>query len=542
MRSQAFQRGQTLVLAALSLLLLTLLVCMTLSFGSKLKEKMEVETVADAAAYSNAVETARVFNEISLMNRAQTSQMAAMAAVQSLVSWAGYHRAQLAATKANYGIIAGLYGLTALACCIPYSPCMSMCVCANANIAKITTTIGKITTEESRIAAGWDGLDQAAGAQMRAINGVASAFAGFEGVEYGRLMFDIGGQSLAGNVVSSATTGSPWASEWSAPSGADSVNMAEIMPVTGAMLPPFLQLGNDHMVSAAMGTRGWSFETSRGGFLGGGAAGVITARLNTILAATPDVVVATDDGSSYWAGTMNHATWPSPSGGHAWGDDHGMNEVTFLRTTAPCPPYASALPATAFLEATDSSDTPDYHQWLPADGPVETPAMAQSRHQLVGCAADCPGMWPLFLDYNEVRAVMSGDVFGQPKNYAVIVRDYGARPARADPWDLFFNFRLTPGGQSFDDRGLFLGAEGGGQNISKQVALATGIAYYHRSGDHWKEPPNCLNPWWRATLVPLNVDSTGGGTDPDDALNGAGANWTSQTYDALKSAGFRGWP
>ena len=67
------------MLFALTLLLLTVMVCVTLSFGAAVKSKMEAQHTADAAAYSQAVATACSFNSIALLNRAQLSHMVAMA-------------------------------------------------------------------------------------------------------------------------------------------------------------------------------------------------------------------------------------------------------------------------------------------------------------------------------------------------------------------------------------------------------------------------------------------------------------------------------
>jgi hypothetical protein len=47
-------------------------------------------------------------------------------------------------------------------------------------------------------------------------------------------------------------------------------------------------------------------------------------------------------------------------------------------------------------------------------------------------------------------------------------------------------------------------------SADNQVALATGITYYHRNMQNaaqaWEEPPNFFNPYWRATLVPADID------------------------------------
>ena len=55
---------------ALTMMLIALMVCLTLGIGMKVKEKAEAQTLADTAAYSQAVMTARTFNSIALLNRA----------------------------------------------------------------------------------------------------------------------------------------------------------------------------------------------------------------------------------------------------------------------------------------------------------------------------------------------------------------------------------------------------------------------------------------------------------------------------------------
>ncbi len=86
MRSRA--RGQTLVLFALTLLLMVVMVCITLSIATRAKRKLELQTLAETAAYSNAVATARTYNTASLLNRAMISHWVAMAGVHGLSAWA----------------------------------------------------------------------------------------------------------------------------------------------------------------------------------------------------------------------------------------------------------------------------------------------------------------------------------------------------------------------------------------------------------------------------------------------------------------------
>src|SRR5688572_2122260 len=89
------RRGQNLILFALTMLLVTLIVLLTLSFGSAAKDKMELQNVADAAAYSDAVSVARTFNSFALLNRAQIAHMVAIAGVQSAISYTSLYMAIL---------------------------------------------------------------------------------------------------------------------------------------------------------------------------------------------------------------------------------------------------------------------------------------------------------------------------------------------------------------------------------------------------------------------------------------------------------------
>ena len=68
-----------MVLFALTMLLLTLMVLLTLGISTRVKEKMEVQQVADAAAYSTAVVTSRTINSMALLNRSHVAIMVALA-------------------------------------------------------------------------------------------------------------------------------------------------------------------------------------------------------------------------------------------------------------------------------------------------------------------------------------------------------------------------------------------------------------------------------------------------------------------------------
>jgi hypothetical protein len=115
---------------------------------------------------------------------------------------------------------------------------------------------------------------------------------------------------------------------------------------------------------------------------------------------------------------------------------------------------------------------------------------------------------------------------------------------QTDPWTLDFSFNFTNSGAStnsgFDNRGVQLSPQNGNLDISRQTALSAGIAYYHRHG-HWREPPNLLNPYWRATLVPYDVDEDGD-DDVRSTLNDVGVGWAADAARALQTNGYTGGP
>jgi hypothetical protein len=148
------------------------------------------------------------------------------------------------------------------------------------------------------------------------------------------------------------------------------------------------------------------------------------------------------------------------------------------------------------------------------------------------------------MDYNWSQVAKKDNVFGQPKTYAVLERDLSKRfSGKADPWNLMFNFKFLSGGsgQDFDNRGIKMTSQGNA-DISKATALSAGIAYYHRVGAGYKEPPNVLNPFWRATLTRANIDLQPGDiSDITETLGASGLSQAKDVAEALNSAGYDAW-
>lgn len=95
MISRRAQQGQSLVLACLLILALSLCVLTILHVGHGVNEKIRLQNTADAAAYSIAVMEARAFNFYALANRAQASHYVSAMVWQSYLSFIYFSEAFL---------------------------------------------------------------------------------------------------------------------------------------------------------------------------------------------------------------------------------------------------------------------------------------------------------------------------------------------------------------------------------------------------------------------------------------------------------------
>ncbi|REG27925.1 Flp pilus assembly protein TadG [Archangium gephyra] len=533
------RRGQTLVVFALSLLLLVLMVTMTLSIGMKAKEKMELQTLADAAAYSNAVATARAFNSISLMNRALMGHMVAMTGVESLISWTGYYRGSILAASKAYDGPFKQYEKIALTACPAGNT--ALCTCANKAMTDITQTQKDLILKEKEIDDSWDSLDKPAGEEAGLLQ-LSSIWDEQQDV-YKQLKETVIDGGLARSIVSEAKKGAAFDGKDLLVPDEIQVNKDELDGEWGCAGKGAACLRRNaghklHFIDAAMGSRGFSFVTARG------AGSAIKSKLQTLLPPPDAVVNVSNIGSSYFPGEgqKSHAG-PTIDGTEVWGDDHGSVRVTFGRGQLPCPMVSlpGSSNAQAHVRSNHLDDHGDQHVWE-GGGVRRSDPDADERHTMGKCT-QCPGIWPSHMDYNYNLVDQGADNWGQPKTYAVIQRNYKERPLkRADPWNLMFRFRFSPKkeGVEFDNRGIELSEANGGTDISLATALSAGITYYKREGPHWQEPPNFLNPFWRATLVSAHVDTEGRTTDVKETLQKA-APFAAEAYEALKKKEYKGW-
>ncbi|NTX39925.1 Tad domain-containing protein [Myxococcus sp. CA033] len=547
---RSLSRGQTLVLFVLGTLLMVLMVTMTLSFSMKVRERIELQTVADAAAYSNAVATARTFNNIAVMNRAQIGHAVAQAGATSLVSWASLYRAQLNAANTGFGIGKKPYQLamaTGCPCAAKSSWCREKCRCGRQGVSDLGMLQTQLRIEQARVEAVFQSMDFMVNLQILAHQIAQGAFYVAQQDNYRDLRDALGSQHFTNRILRNIEGPGKFVgdSAWKVPDigGVNDDELSGGIACTDDGAVCDLPLTVAHAVNAAMGSRGFHFVTHRQWRLGDYTAH--QANLDFVIWLPDDVtVLPTTNGTTYFGKPGRKMPLLPPYAPALTGDEQGRigwmyNHLLHGGNPVACPAsVAGTQSTTASLVSSGGFLPRPEHRWTgggDAGGPF--------NHMLAPCLggpSSCPGIWPPFLDYNLTLLLNGeGNNYGQPKNFAVVQRDLMAR--KLDPWDLSFRYRFESGsaGNVYDATSFNLAD---GTPNSTQTALSTGIAYYHRGESlgfhHWSEPPNLLNPYWRATLVGADIDNNG----VRDAIGtlGISSPVAAQTFQELRNAGFKG--
>lgn len=553
------------MLFALFLLVLVVGVMATLSLSHITHQKMELQVASDTAAYSQAVATARAFNSVALLNRAQVSTMVALAGVDSAVSFAGSYRAAVNATWYSYvnefmaeycdgrrpsqplseprRLCEGndyypigecqraAHGMDAIDRQMCYGDAcrVSLAVfgwgsnAATNNADDPNARLPLMYLELMRLKSVWNVLDEAAGLQGRNVQSEASAYDGLQTTALAQ-----GRAAIA-----------PFAAQSIAVAGG-SVNAPSVAVASREASNAVGGGDTENSIEAAMGSRAHPFITTRAD-----GARAIQARLRLVLGPSGganEVTVNAMRGNGYFADTQTHGARPATSYA-VWGDEECSVSVNYAGIDANL-----GLPATAsgnlgfegVVSSTDRQNVTDSHTWCPQDFRPES-SPPDVRHTMLPHRQPPPGqpdpcaasscIWPSFHDTNAGALTNPGDVYGQPKLFAAATKSLAGDH---DPWNLFFTFRFAQNGNGSTTN---LRAEHAVAGVVPQLqSLAAGMAYYHRPG-HWKEPPNLFNPYWRATLVRANVDDSWRG-DVGASISPS----NNDTLSALLRVGYQGIP
>ncbi len=501
------QRGQALVLWALTLLLLGLMVLVTLGVAMRSRERVEAQMAADAAAYSQAVATARTMNAISLLTRTQASHMVAMTAVQSLISWSGQMKGALPKIQG---------ALAQMGTDMANNP---NCTATDQGEVAGSDQIFGNNVDMAALNARWKAADIEAGLQARQLQTIANMATDALMLKDGLVNSVLRDQQMTRTIARLVNP------ELEArPAGA-----GRSLTAVGVITSGTPQVA----VHVTMGTRGAQFTRDRTGDF------ALPPAFGQNLSSFISISIQGGGGGAGYGGTQHDSQVDGAYSLDAWAEDHG-GSVTITYTNGACSQSVTAPTGDAWVKSSDRQTEDDEHHYADNVASLEfEDPVPHVRHTLGDCIPDedgngCPGMWPFFVDYNADTVADPTNLFGQPVLYAIVNRDL---TQRVDPWNLRFNFFFNPNGPgAVFDNGNAQGRMASEDAYRYQVALGTAIAYYHRP-DAFPEPPNLYNPFWRATLMSMQTYSIA------EAQNRLAATGFPDHADALRllsRAGFKG--
>ncbi len=541
------RRGQTLVLFALTMLLVMMMVLMTIGLSTRIHERIEQQTVADAAAYSQSVLTARALNAAATANRTIISQMASVAAAQSLLSWAGFYHGNLNQARDTLAAMRGSEDRNYSSLCNDVDEAYRAVVDEDERLIEVWEPPTPYTGSEGRDRSSADYIREEL--YQSALDVAADALKAYD-----QLIAKVETGQIAETAIDSSRDTSPWRAEPGElylPNGAMEVTKDELDFAIDREQRNTRQ--QRHMVRATMATRGMEhfvssrerdprYPTSWSG------SDYVEKRLNYVMdryGAGAFNVTITDFGTSYFGDTapteargldgdrlvqsewnrwVDAATEPNTQ---RWlfsvATDIGQFRFAYNGSN-PCTVPPAGEDSFGYINTGNTNNDDSNHMWRRGkgfdykekDSPQWVTDGPNVRHRFKPGQVPNPSVpdsiWPVFVDYRE-NALGAGvddeaNADGIPKNIATVMRDYSVR-GDGDPWEMKTTFKLG------DDQVLDLRGKrtSNGTSLRKSAALASGIAYYHRGSPNGRggrgffaEPPNLLNPFWRATIVASDFD------------------------------------
>ncbi|MBM4379520.1 MAG: hypothetical protein FJ086_09510, partial [Deltaproteobacteria bacterium] len=473
---------------------------------------------ADGAAYSNAIVTARAYNQIAVWNRAQIAHMMTLAGVQSHISYASWYVALLKGSEYGGYATAGLAGLIC-AGCGPWCPWCCTCCPTVAVAIKFARAFNREYNTAKRQL---DRVDQQMATQAMAIQGFASLYGSAGKLLYGMHTLNQLNGGLANAVQDLVTSKATNPGEYGIDTLTNVIVNASELRNAGAESTqnPSLEITNGTRESDFLRSRGWA----------------ATPPYPPVIAAQNRSITAFFASGTGHFGDSKHN--PVKQGNNqAWADDEGF-AAGVVNLPSPCP-LPTGWYATAEVKSS-AKNHPSHHRSSP--NVTEGGSTADRRHDLMKCqdakGNPCNSVWvgrqEFNINYQNAQQLAdakttagAGDQWRQPVNMVRLTRNYGARSKR-DPWEFKFKLEISNsgGGQQVDLKA---------PSMNEQTAIATAITYYHRNmqaaDKSWEEPPNFFNPYWRATLVPADID---GAANLTMSMRG---NISAQL---LKGAGFKG--
>lgn len=475
-RRQA-QRGQALVLASVSLLLLALMMALSFNLSHALRGKTRLQQHSDALAYSMATIEARSFNYFAVSNRAIAASYVAMNSMHASMAAASVTVDMLRAGSSNFNTIAGLEALM----------CSHNSHCGHAIEARrISSKFSQKASEQARKVRD---LDDKFTKTVRALDGMMNDLHASQHSVY----------TQTSEVLSSG-------------SAHELAQLQKInAPEANALNEQVGQLNADEFACAIDGmpcrVPGRPEDTP---------IRVRAREMDIISNASRTDGIAGRDGAAipsyFHPRFLSEVTHEIQGVGISLITNHkGTAKTVERRGDGPLDEGAnldnSGLVSSAHEHGTLFSfgrhglfASHKYKAFIASDkdGGEHTTGHSGSHDQFKGIETQemmaCANQGNCFMKF---RADSNpAKEFGQPPVYSYVTQQLRDSDKRRAPWQLndSARFKLSFGPDTEATLDL---AAGEGAGLSKA------LVYYHRLGA-WQEPPNLFNPFWRAKLHPFS--------------------------------------
>ncbi len=474
-------RGQALVLAALSFLVLALMVTLSFNLSHALREKVNLQQHSDSLAYSMAVMEARAFNYYAASNRAIAASYVAMNTMHAYQAAASVTGQMMRASRTNFYIIAAME-FAQCACWTCFKHCIHgfKALRIASKYAKAGRDYdGKAKDLESNFNRTIKGLDRMVDiihATQKAVH-LKTAQALLNGQAHGLSELTTfnapGASSLPSGVGASNVNGFNCAVDgmlcMGGVSNAKKEALARVMTEISNASRPNWPANRDLIANLPVHLHP-SFLKELYDIPGDGA----------------HFPLPLHKGTSKTAQTSGGMHGPGQVGGNegkvVTADEEGAMFNQWKDGIAPYMPYKSRV-------------------WSDSNNGGHNPNGAHSgQHRFEG--VNTKGLLSCMMSGNCFMKFRADDDarrnYGQPPVYSYVTRSLRAGDPRKAPWELNASATLNFDNNASQARVTLAASQG--------AALSKALVYYHRFGDNgWREAPNMFNPYWRAKLHPFTT-------------------------------------
>ena len=515
------ERGQTIVLGTLGVLVVALMMFITLNVGNSIFEKIRIQQVADSAAFSTATQEARAFNFYAYTNRANIANLVAAMSAHSSMTMANSVPGMFYAARDNFYHFAMREFAFCALCCWPF--CFSNCIHCIHGIKDLDAA-WNLEDRGDELNDMVEDIDEQLVTLIKFIDRHMIAIAAGQTL----MAFNVGLQIADNEIADKIQT-----------QFAQHAEMGEATPVISAALFARAHLHSDvkeitkYLASEiANGSRHNDLSIFDEEFL--------TDRdlVTQLLWTYPKTVVVdlfydnTDNVNGFSVPRSHEGeAYTKPGGNDSFtvnSDDEGsVSSIAFQ-----C--WISMIPWTSSYEYSLTTDKDGGHH--------EGTGFSCDKDHKLSCLDGLVHHY-CFMPFH---ANHEGTDFNQPHVYVTVSQDLSIN---GDSGRTQRVWEINSQG-SVDVSAVWDGAEAKVQianQVNAGVAMSKALVYYHfpsvpNNKTGWKEHPNFFNPYWKAKLQPFRVSEAIMVLGADGALAGGNAQSTYVDAALLATSGLAGAP